>query len=309
MDGVDTDRAERAMGRSVPGPDAPQRRSVQGRQLSAWPQSAAITMHSPHRASAASSLGSRTTSRTLKSYPASHEISHDVAAGRFQRGPRIAARRPPAITAVIDLTEIPVIDNHVHPWAASTREISVEELAGSVAFSDAVVRSVRREFLPFEQLAPALRLFRETNLGASFLRGELARFLDVEDDWATVVAARNRMAAADYRAWTARLFGDARIETLLVDEGGSGITLEELGAIVPVRLRRVARADNFIRDLLVEEDSWATLFRRYQEALAAAIAGGAIAFKSVIAYRTGLDIQPVCETEPSPNFQPPHSAP
>ncbi len=79
--------------------------------------------------------------------------------------------------------------------------------------------------------------------------------------------------------------------------------LEELGAIVPVRLRRVARVDNFIRDLLVEEDGWATLFRRYQEALAEAIAGGAIAFKSVIAYRTGLDIQPVSEDEARRNFE------
>ena len=58
---------------------------------------------------------------------------------------------------MIDLADIPVVDNHVHPWLAATQHISVEELAGSVAFSDAVVRSVRREFLPLEQLEPSLR--------------------------------------------------------------------------------------------------------------------------------------------------------
>jgi len=204
---------------------------------------------------------------------------------------------------VIDLADIPVVDNHVHPWHASTRHISLEELAGSVAFSDGVVRSVRREFLPPAQLAPSLRLFRETNLGANFLRGELARFLGVVDDWESVVTARNATAEADYRSWTARLFGDARIDSLLVDEGGSGISLDELGAIVPVRLRRVARSDNFIRDLLVDEDSWAPFFRRYQATLDAAITNGAIAIKSVIAYRTGLDVQPVSEAEARRNFE------
>jgi predicted TIM-barrel fold metal-dependent hydrolase len=70
-----------------------------------------------------------------------------------------------------------------------------------------------------------------------------------------------------------------------------------------VRLKRVARADNFIRDVLPEEDTWTRFFQRYQEALDAAIADGAIAFKSVIAYRTGLDVQAVSESEARQNFE------
>jgi len=205
---------------------------------------------------------------------------------------------------VIDLADIPVVDNHVHPWRASTGHMSAEELAGHVAFSDGALTSVRREFLPHEQLEPSLRLFRDTNLGANYLRGELARFLNVEDQWDAVVAARNAVAHGDYRAWTGRLFADAGIDTLLVDEGGSRprITLDELGSIAPVRLRRVARSDNVIRDLLPEEGRWPRFFQRYQEALDAAIADGAVAFKSVIAYRTGLDVQPVSEDEARQNF-------
>jgi uncharacterized protein len=205
---------------------------------------------------------------------------------------------------VIDLAAIPVVDNHVHPWRASTSQISVEELAGHVAFSDGVVSSVRREYLPLEQMAPALKLFRETNLGANFLRGELAHFLNVEDDWDTVVAARNAVAHADYRAWTMRLFSDAGILGLLVDEGGAlpRITLDELGSIAPVQLRRVARSDNFIRDLLPKADTWSSFFQSYQAALEDAIADGAIAFKSVIAYRTGLDVEAVSEAEARRNF-------
>jgi hypothetical protein len=49
---------------------------------------------------------------------------------------------------------------------ASTRRVDAEELAGRVAFSDTVVTSARCKFLPEEELAPLLRLFHQTNLGA-----------------------------------------------------------------------------------------------------------------------------------------------
>jgi hypothetical protein len=206
---------------------------------------------------------------------------------------------------VIDLSDIPVVDNHVHPWRASTQRVSAEGLAGHVAFSDGVVTSVRVQYLPTEQLEPSLNLFRATNLGVRYFLGELARFLNVEEDWDAVEVARNGVAQADYRAWTTRLFEDAAIDTLLVDEGGSRprITLDELGSIAPVRLRRVARTDNFIRDLLPEADSWDDFLQRYDQALEAAIADGAIAFKSVIAYRTGLDVQPLPEGDARRNFE------
>ena len=200
---------------------------------------------------------------------------------------------------------MPVADNHVHPWRESTRQLTPDQLAGEVAFSQTVVTSVRREFLPRDQLEPALRLFRETNLGVAYFRRELAAFLGVDDDWATVAAARNAAAAADYRAWTGQLFEDVGITALCVDEGGAQprITLEELAAIAPVSLRRVARSDNFIRDLLPECDDWGSFYRRYQEFLDEAIGDGAIAFKSVIAYRTGLDVAPVSEAEARNDFE------
>lgn len=212
---------------------------------------------------------------------------------------------------MIDLSEIRVVDNHVHPWRASAQSLTADQLAGEVAFSQTVLTSVREEFLPRDQLEPSLKLFRDTNLGASYLRSELARFLGVADDWPSVETARNAAAAADFGGWTGRLFDDCGLEVLCVDEGGARprITLDELGAIAPVQLRRVARSDNFIRDLLPEAEDWPTFFRRYQEALDDAIADGAIAFKSVIAYRTGLDVHPCSEAEARQAFEAHRSAP
>jgi uncharacterized protein len=205
----------------------------------------------------------------------------------------------------MDLSGVPVVDNHVHPWRESTRTVTAERLAGSVSFSDDVVTSVRREFLPLSELEPLLALFRATNLNAHYLLTELARFLDVERDWAEVAQARNAAADANYADWTARLFRDVGLEWLLVDEGGAQprITLPELREIAPVNARRVARSDNFVRDLLAREDDWSRFFQAYQHALDAAIDDGAIAFKSVIAYRTGLDIQPVSEADARRDFE------
>src|SRR5437763_6763685 len=196
---------------------------------------------------------------------------------------------------MIDLSDIPVVDNHVHPWRESTRYQTIDELSGHPAFSDELITSVRQPFLPADELAPDLRLFRETNLGSRYLLRELARFLDVEEEWKSVADARNATAANDYRTWTERLFKDVAIDALMVDEGGATprIRLDELSKHVPARLRRVARADNFIRDLLPQEFSWSQFVERFQQELDGAIAEGAIAFKSVIAYRTGLDVQPV----------------
>jgi hypothetical protein len=206
---------------------------------------------------------------------------------------------------VIDLTNVPVVDNHVHPWRQSTQAVTADELAGHVAFSDGARTSVRDEYLPLAELEPALRLFRDTNLGVRYFRRELARLLDVEETWPAVVEARNTVAGADYRAWTTRLFADVGLQTLLVDEGGSQprITLAELGQIVPARLLRVARTDNFIRDILPAADTWPAFLERYDAALTSAIADGAIAFKSVIAYRTGLDVQVRPEAEARSNFE------
>jgi hypothetical protein len=206
---------------------------------------------------------------------------------------------------VIDLSDIPVVDNHVHPWREATRHLSLQQLSGQPAFSDTAINSVRKPFLPPADLHPSLELFRQTNLGSRYLLGELARFLDVEEDWQAVLSARNVAAESNYQAWTNRLFTDVGVDTLLVDEGGGvpRIALQELATYVPGRLWRVARTDNFIRDLLAEHDDWARFLERYQQELEAAIADGAVAFKSVIAYRTGLDVQPVSETEARRNFE------
>src|SRR5438105_3357697 len=118
-----------------------------------------------------------------------------------------------------------------------------------MSFAESVVTSVREEYLPPAQLEDQLRLFRQTSLQVRYMMNQLAQVLGVDEDWEAVAKARNGVAGTDYRGWAERLFKDAGIDTLLVDEGGAKprITLDQsgLGKIAPARLRRVARTDNF----------------------------------------------------------------
>src|SRR3954449_12118216 len=157
---------------------------------------------------------------------------------------------------MIDLSNVPVIDNHVHPWRASSAQLGPEQLAIDMAFSEAVVTSVRTEFLPEAELQESLRLFRRTSISTRVLLHDLARFLGVADTWEAVTEARNREAGKDYRAYTTRLFNDAGLVGLMMDEGGSRprVTPDDLEQIQPATVRRVARTDNFIRDLLPQHD-------------------------------------------------------
>src|SRR3954465_4975433 len=106
---------------------------------------------------------------------------------------------------MIDLSNVPFIPTHVPPWRASSAQLEPEQLAIDMAFSEAVVTSVRTEFLPSADLEDSLRLFRRTSISTRVLLHGLARFLGVEDTWEAVTAARNREAGKDYRAYTTRL--------------------------------------------------------------------------------------------------------
>ena len=61
------------------------------------------------------------------------------------------------------------------------------------ARASAATAGAKVSLAPHAPYSTSLELFRATNLGARYLRSELARFLDVEDNWASVVAARTEI--------------------------------------------------------------------------------------------------------------------
>jgi uncharacterized protein len=133
-----------------------------------------------------------------------------------------------------------------------------------------------------------------------FLRA-LAAVVGVgSSDEREVVAARDQLAGADAAVYLRRLLDDAGIGAMLVDTGFGGVgalSLNELerGSGRPVW--EVVRIESVAEEVLATggppTDTLDGLIDAFEERIAEAIEGGAVALKSVLAYRAGLRMQPM----------------
>jgi hypothetical protein len=114
-----------------------------------------------------------------------------------------------------------------------------------------------------------------------------------------VVAARDELAGADPEAYLRRLMDDAGVASLLVDTGYGGpgtLAPSDLERTAGRPVREVVRIESLAEELLVaggpQTDSLDGLVDAFEERIVEAIEGGAVALKSVLAYRAGLHLEP-----------------
>jgi uncharacterized protein len=156
--------------------------------------------------------------------------------------------------------DIPLVDNHAHPWLRVPDEpYSRYFTEGPVARPDTLFyRHALRELTAFLGHAP----------DESALRQE-SRFVR-------------------------RLAEDARLETILVDDGyprEGGVSVAEMADATGVQTRRVLRLERVAEDLVAQQRDLQRLTDALLDRLDAARPDLA-AVKSVIAYRSGLAIEP-----------------
>jgi uncharacterized protein len=115
-----------------------------------------------------------------------------------------------------------------------------------------------------------------------------------------VVIARDRLAGADPEAYLRWLLDDAGIAELLVDTGYGGagtLALGELERAAARPVREVVRIESVAEQVLAAggapTDSLDGLVDAFEERIVAGIEGGAVALKSVLAYRAGLRMEPM----------------
>jgi predicted TIM-barrel fold metal-dependent hydrolase len=189
----------------------------------------------------------------------------------------------------VDLTNVPVVDNHCHG-------VTTDQ-----AFGD--VEAWRRAFT--ESMDPGMP--REHVATTAFYRRlirNLAPFLGCEPTEDDVVAAR---IAREGKALTAELLRSANIDTLLLDTGfpppEEVFPVPELGELCGCRAEPMLRLEVLMESLLTEHDTLAAT----EEALAIALEdvrpGGHVALKSIAAYRTGLDIREWSREEAEASFR------
>jgi predicted TIM-barrel fold metal-dependent hydrolase len=188
-----------------------------------------------------------------------------------------------------------VVDHHCHPWSEDTKEITKElyvSLMNMGGLSGEEARDpenvIHAEFTPMgRQIAHLLAKF----LGASS-----------SSNLSEIIEARNKRSRADYKAYCRELFVDAGIDGLFVDDGYSEVAVasglakrdfqEFEEEISPVPVRRVARIEPRFQIAIDESKDYDDFLKIFDQSLSVAVKREkAIAFKSIIAYRSGLHIQ------------------
>jgi uncharacterized protein len=121
---------------------------------------------------------------------------------------------------------------------------------------------------------------------------ELAANLGCAPTTEAVLAARGGMSAD---ALARRLLGEANIAVLLVDHGY--LTDEtwapaELATRLGCRVLPVLRLETLAQELIVRHETFDDMLDAYSASVERARADGFVGLKSIIAYRTGLAVQP-----------------
>jgi hypothetical protein len=115
-----------------------------------------------------------------------------------------------------------------------------------------------------------------------------------------VLAARDQLAEADAEGYLRRLLDHAGIAAMLVDTGFGGagtLPLSDLERGTGRPVWEVVRIESVVEEVLATggppTDTLDGLVDAFEERIAEAIEGGAVALKSVLAYRSGLRMEPV----------------
>ncbi|MGH2616758.1 MAG: amidohydrolase family protein [Thermomicrobiales bacterium] len=200
---------------------------------------------------------------------------------------------------MIEVAHLPVVDVHCHPFL-NRGAVTAEEFTDLTAFGGGSRDYMEEGGITWtDDVRDELQRGKRNTLYFQRMVLDLARFFDVEPDLETVLAARNAAVAEDYSGYVKRLYGDAGLDTIVFDFGIPLPMLDvaEVRAELPVDVVPVFRVEPLIADLLKSDVGWSEFRRRYDDAIADALTNqGFRGVKSIIAYRTGLDVSPLSRT-------------
>jgi hypothetical protein len=200
---------------------------------------------------------------------------------------------------MIDLSGLPVVDVHCHPFTR-TAPLTVEQFVDLASFPGGGVAYLSEAGLPVnEELRSEVQGVRRETVYMRYLVRQLARFLGCAPALEEVVQARNQAAAADYPGYVRRLFNAAQLAGLVVDFGypQPALNVADFEHEMPVPVVPLYRIEPLIVQLLRSDAGWSEFKRRYDTTIAEALEHqGYRGLKSLIAYRTGLEISPLSRT-------------
>lgn len=176
----------------------------------------------------------------------------------------------------LNFDHIPIIDHHAHPFLR--RAATDDPLRFQRWFTESTDPVIQQQHVPH------LLVFRTA------VRW-LAEFLGCEPTVAAILAAR---AQIEEREYTARLFEDVNIGMVLCDYGyGSADAYDHaaMQAVLPCPVHPVLRLERLAEELIIAEPNFDSMVDAFNTTLAEARDRGVVSLKSIVAYRTGLQIE------------------
>jgi len=205
-------------------------------------------------------------------------------------------------TGIVDLGGCPVVDDPCHGFR-------VEDLLrlDPLGWEDRLTM-MGMCFLSSGQTDPRLAAqvsgLRDGTVFVLTARRWLSERLGVGATPEALAEARAAAFAADPRTYVAGLMADQRIAAVIADEGYPQPTIGRAeferalgsaagadGSVTGTRVYRVARIEPWIVDLQERDTDWSDFEAAFEERLDEAAADPLlVGYKSIIAYRTGLDV-------------------
>jgi len=201
---------------------------------------------------------------------------------------------------MLDLTELPLVDVHCHPFTRK-EALTADEFVNVTAFGGGSETYLAEGGITVDDAARAwLQRGKRDTVYFRHMVHRLAEFFNCPPDIAAITQARTQAIAAEgYEAYNRRVFTSGGISTLIVDFGNPlpPVPVEQFRAEVGIEIVPIFRIEVLIAELLREDIGWAEFKRLYDERISAALtSGGYRGLKSIIAYRTGLEISPLSRT-------------
>ena len=197
---------------------------------------------------------------------------------------------------MLDFSDLSVVDVHCHPYSRADN-LSADDWVDAVSFGGGSPEYLQAGGIKVDAAAlEGLQRVKRDTLYFRYMLRRLAEYFQVEATVAAVVAARNRAIKDDgYANYAHNLHRAGKIDALIVDDGHPlpPVNLERFRAEIGVDVLPIFRIEVLIQQLLDEDSVWPEFQRAFDEGIAAALSEGAyVGLKSIIAYRTGLDIDP-----------------
>ncbi len=183
----------------------------------------------------------------------------------------------------LHLADIPFIDHHSHSWLRGWQQQSAEAFRGCFTESRSTeqIRDHVGHSLPYRQ---ALRA--------------LSKLIGCESSEQEVLKARGSIPEREYLE---RLFNGAHIECILLDDGyppaEQSLSGAEVARASGSRVGRIIRIETLVEAQLRVEKPFEEAVKAFDAVAQALAESGAAGLKTIAAYRSGLNLEPVSASD------------